>query len=351
MIELNGIWIGNTFGTHPSTVFAEFTKMTNETSKIRIKFTNNNEVRIFVGSYQQQENSITVTLNSQTDDSLTNVTGIINFQINSKNSLEGRYSMNTKEEGGLKITRFLMQNDIANNPELSQLISKEYPISYPVKIYKKDIKDIIKIMADLATDSGKVIITEGAESGKTSRYMEAYLKNNLHPKSIENITFTSQNIVDGLVNTASLTLNCNGSGIIISQSTNRIWAESATLVLKEYFEKRRSRLLTLYKKHGLEINAIAIFILLTILPSLSLKLRIATVIGLVVFIISHKLLHSYISKTIIQANNNEPENFGEKHPKITYATLTLLSAAVSAAITYSIDKFIPWIAHWISSYI
>lgn len=338
---LIGQWIGNIYGTHPKNVFVQFNKTESQDILISLHCAESGSqyVSVFTGICNSREGCISVTLNESVEQQsgTINSTGNITFNICSENQLEGNFEYSNSIKGVIKISKFIFSNSIYNQTEPQQIIAKEYVINYPLKIYRRDIQKIIDLMRELATVSGKVVITEQIKGTKTSRYSKDYLNAGNLEDNIDGLSFSAQVMNSGFVNTITLNLNRDFSSTIISQSNNFLWSNSAPILLKEHLEKQGSKPLGFYRRYGLDINSLLFLTLLAILPSFEFKLRIAFVIGFLLFALAHKMINRWVSQTTIEQNLDKPSTFKERYPKLTYLFATALSAVLSIAIGYGVN--------------
>lgn len=339
MFDPLGQWIGNTYGTHPANLFVEFSNNNGAIAvTIRAASQNISEVKTFIGSCIQNENSITSSINEISEKLQTGITGNIVLTVISENQLEGSFELSDQTKGVIKISRFLFSNAINNRSQPLQIIAKEIPLNYPLKIYKKDINKIITIMQELSTPSGTLIITEQARGTKIIKYANDYLNTKEHQSTIDSLSFTTQTMVAGFTNTLTLNLNRHGPSYIISQSADFLWSHATPILLKEILELNTNKLLGLYKKFGLEINGLLFLTLLVILPSFEFKLRLVSVVGFLIFAFSYRFGYRRISQTIIEADTDKPTTFKEKHPKTAYILLTLFSLFLAAVISFGVNQ-------------
>lgn len=307
MINLTGQWIGNTYGTHPSNIFAEFINSNNTISvSIRSAAPNSQDVKIFIGICTQHEGLIEINLTQSIDGYFTTTTGKVIFKIVSERVLEGDFELSIGAKGIIKISKYYHFNTLNERSEPLQIIAKEYLLNYPLKIYKNDILKIIEVMKELSTKTGNLVITEQSKGTKVTKYADDYLKTIPHQNNIDSLSFTAQVLVSGFTNTLTLNLNRRSTSNIISQSPDYLWSHSTPTFLKETLEQRANKLLGIYKKYDLEINGLLFLALLVILPSFEIRIRLVWTLAFLTFFISHFIFYSKVSQTVIYANTDEP---------------------------------------------
>lgn len=346
MANLIGQWVGNTYGTHPSNIFAEFSQQDKEiVVAIKSAAVGTQDVQEFIGKFNPaDEGQIKINVNDSIQGKLGSISGEIIFRNSTDNLLEGSFKLNNGVDGVIKLSKFQLSG--ANDgKEPPQMIAKEYVISDPLKMYKNDVVGLIKLLKGVAGATGSVIITECSKGTRIAKYADAYLTSDDLLPNIDSLLVTVQVPVGNFVNTLTVILNQHDPNRIISQSGDVVWSHSTPLMIKEFLMERAGKFLGYFKRYGLELNGLVFLFLLTVLPSFEFKTRLIIIITFLVFVFSYRWGYRLVSQTIIEPNAAKPNKFKDKYPKLTFILLTLLSAIVSGLVGWSIntglDKYLP----------
>ncbi len=347
MANLIGQWIGNTYGTHPSNIFAELTQQKKEILVlVKSAAPSSPAVEEFIGKFNQTgEGQIKIPINDLKDGRLGNISGEIIFTNSSDNLLEGSFKLSNGIEGVIKLSKFQLSNTSSGGKEPPQIIAKEYVITDPLRIYKNDLVGLIKLMQGVAGTTGSVVVTECSKGTKIAKYADSYLTSQDYLTNVDSFLLTVQVPMGSFVNILTLILNQHDPSRIISQSGDLVWSHSTPMMIKEYLIERSSKFLGYFKRYGLELNGLIFLFLLTVLPSFEFRARLIFMVAFIIFVFSYRLGYRWVSQTIIQINAEQPSSFKDRFPKLTYLLVTLLSAVISASIGWGIksglDKYLP----------
>jgi len=339
MLSVTGKWIGTTQGTHPHNVFIEFNNVSGKIScDLRLSPPNNLIVRKFIGLCEQDETTIYIKINEISDVGFKNSAGNIWLKPNSEIILDGEYELTTGEKGIFNIKKYFSAL-IPEKSEPFQIFPKEYRISYPLKIFKKDIFELIKKLKQLVTTAGTVTIIETSDSQGITHSADAYLKYESHIETPTCLKLIAHYPPQGLSN-ITLTFNRYGDSFIFAQSPEEIWSNLAINSVKPYLESKRNKLLEIFKKHGLELNGMLLLAFIALLPNVSTTWRFIWIAVLVFFVYLYRKEHRYISQTLIQQNDDFPKKFEEKRPILGFLiniSKNILKALIPAILGATIQ--------------
>jgi hypothetical protein len=268
------------------------------------------------------------------------------FQATSSENIEAEWIANDNSRGILHLTRYKRpsgQPDPKIQP--TEIVAKEYSFE-GLRLFKGDIEEIIRIMEQLVIPDGNLFITYEIDGVKKTTFAHTYLQTEKKQSLLETLSIAAQRNVDGFVHSLVLNIRQDGISTLFVQSTNLFWFYNTPMAVKELLEKRSSEAVVFYKKHGLSINFFILLALVVYMPSIDLAERIKFIMGFIVFATLHVSLHKKFSKSIINQKQEHPTTFKEKHPTLSYISLTIISALIGALSKYGLE-------HWgsIESYI
>lgn len=342
-INLTGKWVGNTLGTHPCNVFAEFFDKDGK-HFLEIKAaTQFGEVSTFYGevanSNVQPDQSITVSITEVMSGQSTGVTGYVDLNPINDNLLEGGWEATTGAKGVIQLSkRQPFKRDDTLKKEPTEIIAKEYKFG-TLTIYKDDIEEIIKILEQMVSPNGYVFITYEHDGSKKTCFADTYLNKQDKPTEYQSLSIGAQKNIDGFTHSIVVNLKRSEESNIFVQSPDILWYYSTPMAVKELLEKRSSRVIDFYRKHGLTLNGIVFLILLAWLPSYDFFTRSVFVSSFLVFALLHVQIHKRASLSIISPIKNIPTSFKEKHPTVSYLFNTFISALIAAVIGLLLSKW------------
>lgn len=349
--NLLGHWVGDTFGTHRCQ--ADVICFKDNDGKIifdiRLSPTVYGVSR-FVGFPQKELISINtheiLTLHQIVNPDEATVEVNVFFQATSPDNIEAEWEANDNSRGILHLARYYRTSgQPAPKNQPTEIVAKEYSFE-GLRLFKGDIEETIRIMEQLVIPDGNLFITYEIDGVKKTTFAHTYLQTEKKQSLLETLSIAAQRNVDGFVHSLVLNLRQDGISTLFVQSTNLFWFYNTPMAVKELLEKRSSEAVVFYKQNGLSINFFILLALIVCMPSIDLVERVKFVIGFIVFATLHVSLHKKFSKSIINQKQEYPKTFKEKHPTLSYISLTIISALIGALFSYGLE-------HWgsIASYI
>lgn len=337
-----GKWVGETFGTHHCRVFAEglnrddkvFLELRLAPSAVGVSIFSGQvgTADIPIGSQSQ------IILHEVYENQITTFQITLTLQAISEDVLEGDWQVTDGAKGIVRLSRHKTATHQQTQPEPVEIIAKEYQFGN-LRIYKNDIEEIIKIMEQLSTTDGHVFVTEEVDGVKKTTFAKTYLAKEKKVGELQSLTIAASLMTNGFNNSLVLNLEKEGNSTLSVQSPNLLWFYSTPMAVKELLEKRSSKIIELYKKHGLNINFLVFLTLLVWMPSLEIADRVRFATYFLIFTSMHAFIHKKSSLSLINQKKEQPSTFKEKYPAFSYVSLTIMSAVITGIIKFVLEKW------------
>lgn len=215
-------------------------------------------------------------------------------------------------------------------------------LDFPIEVYLSDFTHILDLMKKfllLTADENNLEITIIEDCDHiTKQYLPEnyfYEEKEENLKTINALSIKARNTARDL----SMTLHLNhfsSSHLIIAQSKDEIWIRGSTIELKKFLETKKANLRAMIKNTILKANTFIFFILVGILPSLSLKLRLSIITFFILMVILNKEFYNTLTYSIISPQQKKPMERIKNNP-IVPATLNAIISAGAPIILYNIS--------------
>jgi hypothetical protein len=329
-INLEGSWIGTVCGTSYGNVFAKFAHFSGGVQlELRMPSSGPN-VSIFVGIIPNmvvgKAEEISVTLSEKINEIATGLQVVLIFQVMTEDVLQGGWEATNGAKGFIQLYRY---KSISSDKNIScekpiEIIAREYKFGN-LRIYKKDVQDIVKIMEGLITPDGFVFVTFDDEGTKKTNLARVFLEKSDIPNKLSSLIVSAQRNVNGLTHSLVLNLMKEGASTLSVQSPDLLWSYSTPMVIKELLDKRCSKTIEFYRKYGLILNTLFFSALLIFMPNTKVD-RAIWVGSFLLFASLHAYFHKRDAFSIINPRKERPSEFKEKHPSIFYVIKTIINA-------------------------
>jgi hypothetical protein len=339
--DLIGKWVGDILGTHRCYVFAEWDIRDDRKVIVEIRVpTSQSLVSTFRGQSPERTmecgSEIKIDIYEVSTKQLTGLELKINLKAVSSDELEGYWQGSNDSKGMIYLKR--PKRDPHNLPSSkpTEILSREYQFN-SLKIYKKDIEEIINTMTKLIGQDGNVFVTLCENGFNNSMLSQEYtLKENKNEEP-NGIIIVAQKIINGFNNNITVNIQKEKASTIFVQTQDVVWFNGTYVTIKDLLQKKSRNFINLYKQHGLSINFFFLIALLVYLPGLSLENRAIWAFAFIAFALLNALIHRSFSMSYINQKKDHPSGFKERHPVISYLVLTIASAAITILITFGID--------------
>lgn len=333
-INVLGKWVGDIYGTHHCHVLAEFT-LTDGNTFLEVRAQSTPAITaIFRGPVASPDfveaKETEVTLSELINGSLSGLQVTINIQATNQDVLQGAWETTNGAKGVVQLSRwkFTPNNKQPEHQEPTEIIAREYKFGN-LRIYKNDVYEIIKIMQLLVAPDGVIFVTEEHDGVKRTSLAQAYLNKERKPNDLTSLVIAAQKNMNGFTSSLVLNLIRNGVSTLSVQSPDVLWFYSTPMAVKELLDKKSDKIIELYRKYGLNFNALLFLALLIWLPDAA-KDRAIFVVSFLAFVLLHACVHKRAALSLINPEKERPSGFKEKHPTISYILLTLASAFLAA---------------------
>ncbi len=337
-----GKWVGDTFGTHRCRVFAEGLnrddkvflelRVAPSAAGVSMFFGQVGTADIQIGSQSQ------IILHEVFENQITTLQITLTLRAISEDVLEGDWQGTDGAKGIVQLTRYKSATHQPAQPEPVEIIAKEYRFGN-LRIYKNDIEEIIKIMEQLSAPDGNVFVTEEVDGVKKTTFAKTYLAKEKKAGELQSLTIAALRMINGFNNSLVLNLRKEGDNTLSVQSPDLLWFYSTPMAVKELLEKRSSKIIELYKKHGLNINFLVFLTLLVWMPSLEIADRVIFAACFLIFALLHAFIHKKSSLSLINQKKEQPSTFKEKYPALSYVSLTIMSAVIAGGAKLILEKW------------
>ena len=344
MANLGRLWAGHLFGTNTGNLAAELNSDGNRiTGVIRFRDT---DLGLVVYSVTGTFEDGVLAFEGATEQRVEGLAfGNINARatLSDQGALIGQWSSTIGSGGTFQLFPHdppagAKQGAQAAVPEQVHVVTKYLGA---VRIYGKEIEDVIGNVRSDFNASARVIVTYTPRGSKTSKYAEDFLASR-GPN--ERLTYISIYIQEpdahGVLRNALVELDANASNMIRVQSVNESWATGKAEMLAKQLKPFEKWSITNYRKYGLGVNQVLFLTMLILLPEIRvLNIRAAFVVGVVtiafLLLQAHKRL---IPSVVIYGTAKHAGGLVRAWPSILSWIIAMTASLVAALILLWITR-------------
>ncbi|POO58024.1 hypothetical protein [Agrobacterium rosae] len=322
----NRTWVGNLRGTRVAFLFAEIVEKEGQ-SVLILKIGGDSGALTFTGPTPDSSRNGMSRLTAENDPSF-----YIDLQVTSPSTSDtqivGRWEMSDRSAGILDLTK---SNGVAQQAfDPSTLFVTNKSVSLPrLTLFRDEVKEIVSTMKHLLQTDYDVWVKAGVEGKEEVTALDKtfWQKPNL-PKQATQLTLTLSEPPSPVARVLTVSLGPDNS-FYSASGMDEVWVAGAMHKLGDVFESKRRWWRTIYEKHGLDFNALAVIVALIAAPSLQLIPRIIFFIITFFLMIGFFFLHKFTTRMSIHLKQDYKASPLIELPRL----LTSLAGSMLVAMT------------------
>ncbi len=216
-----------------------------------------------------------------------------------------------------------------NKQEPPQIVQRTQTLP-KFTIYRDELHDLIKAMAELYPSSGEPAIRAEIDGVDVNRLASAFWDMAL-PREVPYIHISLSEGVAFAPRTININLTQTACTFTVSGSSS-IWVNGVFDKVDRMLARRRGWWRQVFEKHALNLNGISLLVALTLAPSLDLLSRFVLMGMTIVFVMAFWALHRYATRLRIFLTEDYAQKSFFDMPRLF---TTLLGAGVIAGVTWS----------------
>jgi hypothetical protein len=229
------------------------------------------------------------------------------------------------------------ENKVARGRDIPEQIFTRTVDIGSVRIFQKDLKDLIEIVAKDFLQ-GQPVVTFKLRGSEVIKFSEAFLQ---EVTNLPKLRFMKINIQEpepnGINRTVAVQLSEGIGSFVTVSGSNESWvvgkAESISHALTAY----QNNVITYYRKHGLEINGIIFFLMLVMIPEITdwhSRLIFVLVVMALLFVLVR--VHRKLLPNTVIFPMEEPTSFRRSWPSV----VSWLIAATSSIFAMFVFRWL-----------
>lgn len=303
-VPLAGVWIGNTFGTHPGPMHAEITEDGEEVT-VSLRVNTQGQLTQFRGTTSRKE-PLAIALREQGEEAHATAeagqptTVELICKSISENLMEGTWQSTVGGAGVFRLERYRFAQSPseptpqADRPKPTALQVRELPVD-PVYMDLPGIKRLIAKILDMTPGNPGSIVTYRIGKDRVSHHSDQFLAATDLPLRVDELTVVAAK-QDGAWNkVVTVTLGQDNNLLRVEWGDTQ-WVSGTADVLSSFLKEYGSRPLGIYRKFYRELHTIALLAFIVFLPN-SVSSRGVLLVGLMVILIAHNYLVSRITRS------------------------------------------------------
>lgn len=339
---LTGNWIGEMRGSAIGNLFAE---TTNIGGKLAVQLTTNENGQVgkfsgylVVGSPKHQLVLDAVDSPEATKFPKPHIVAEIDSV--SSSDFAGKWKSATGNSGVFWLRRATtapLQNANSSPPEL---IAKEV-ILPRITIYREELESLIAKIRKLIQSPNDVVVTATIDGKDVSQFSSAFLVRNDLPAKVEHVRLSVGDNRQPLQSSINIVLSNTVPSQIFIQFDNSIWLSGALSELESFFRRFSNPIITIFQRHGLNLNFIFLLVVVAFLPDLTLTNRIVFLILALILASVFYWIHNLATSTRVYLGKNISRNrLAAETPRIFSGLVTATMAALLGLIGSVLYRFL-----------
>jgi hypothetical protein len=220
-----------------------------------------------------------------------------------------------------------------------QIYNKNIPIG-SIRLFSEDIKRLIDFVGQDFKQANS-IITYNLRGNQVTKYAKDFLQDIADLGKIKYLKiFIQEPEAHGINRVVIVEFVENGISEVRVSGINESWVVGKAESISQAIRPKQHKLVTSYKKYGLNLNAIIFFVMLIAIPEV-MGLKNRAIFVLVVFALLNILIwiHSkFIPNTIIYLTGKKPSIISRSWPTILSWLVAVSSSIFAAWIFYLLTK-------------
>lgn len=333
MINFSGPWAGRIFGTNVGNMSAHFEHTADAiTGTLRVLDDN---YGIAVYEIKGIVNGSKITLNGfEKSDSERKLELVVEANLTAEGSLRGEWALSAGNGGSLILfphSETLKENASEQLPEQIRTVNHRLG---SIRLYADDLLNLMNVIQkDFRV--GKLVVNYEIRGSETSVYAADFVRVINSSGECRRLSLRIQEPeAHGINRQIIVEFNAIGINAIQVQGIQETWvvgqAESIRMLIKQY----ESGWLTAIHQNGASFNALLAFIMIALIPDLSLLNRIIFIIVLVAISQFWTKSHQrFVPNAVIYLTSRRPTPLERKWPQLSSWIIATTSALV-AAVAY-----------------
>ncbi|MEZ8069427.1 hypothetical protein [Vibrio sp. FF145] len=331
-------WAGRIYGTNTGNVFLEVSQDQNSlTGKLRIMDTIYGiSMYDCTGTYDDGFR-LECTPISAPEEGVVMGNVVVIGKLTQSGNIKGDWSSTIGTAGTFELyPHDTINENPTNNPE--QIYNRAISVG-SIRLFKDDLEELINFLRkDFKT--GRVVITYKLHGSELTKYADDFLSEKVNAEQLNYFKLVIQEPeAHGINRTVVIELNETGSSEIRVSGINESWVLGKSASLEQVVLVKQNRLVTTYRKYGLNLNAIIFGVMLVAIPEIP-EWENRTIFVIVMFALLNALLYlhtKFIPNTAVYLGQSKPTVVQRVWPTVLSWVIAATSS-FAAAYAFSLLK-------------
>lgn len=308
-VSFAGDWVGNVFGTNTGKVYAKIAQQGQIVSGEARLMDDSAGLIVFDIIGTADEHLIATLVPRPVPEGIEIAPGNVELELADDGRLHGRWSMETGTGGVVTLSRFTLPSEIKgpSQPLTPLRIFNDSEKIGAVRINKDGIRRVIDaVQQDFATRAVAHVRPKG---GKRMTAHADDLLANSHPGDVlDSLTISIQETEPtGINRGVSVDLAESGESEVRAYGTSEVWVTGKTRLVAAAVRRHERRVITSFKRYGLDINGAIFLLAIAFLPNANAWLRVAYLTGVILILVGFRHVHAkLIPLTEVVLGSGEP---------------------------------------------
>lgn len=340
MSNLQGAWAGRIYGTNTGNVFLEFTQTENELNGVARLHDDKHGIAVYNISGSISDGTINIKGSpQQAAEGVVLGEATITGELKQDGSIAGRWETTIGSAGTIRLYPHNYEEKTTKSTEPEQVYNKIIPIG-SVRLFKKDIKSLFNVIEKDFTE-GRLIVTYMQRGNEVTRYATDFLASIEIIEEIRSLKiFIQEPEAAGINRMVNVDLFEKTDSAIRVSGINESWVVGKAESINKEISKFQNRVITNYRKYGLNLNQIIFFLMLVLIPEiLTWPKRLLFVGAVYALLVTLFGVHAkLIPNTVILAENKPPGFIARSWPAILSWFIAFSSSLVAALLFWLLTK-------------
>ncbi|EJG0781700.1 hypothetical protein C4G25_RS23060 [Vibrio parahaemolyticus] len=338
MENLANRWAGRIYGTNTGNVFLEVSQdKSNLSGKLRIMDTIYGiSMYDCVGTFDDSFR-LECTPISEPEEGVVMGDVVVVGKLTQSGNIKGDWSSTIGTAGTFELyPHDTISDNPSNNPE--QVYNKSVHVG-SIRLFKDDLEELINfIRKDFKT--GKVVVIYKLHGSELTKYADDFLSEKVNADQLNYFKLVIQEPeAYGINRVVVIELNELGTSEIRVSGINESWVLGKSASLEQVVIAKQNRLVTTYRKYGLNLNAVIFGLMLVAIPEIP-ELENRAIFVIVMFALLNGLLYlhtKFIPNTAIYLEQSKPTVVQRLWPTVL-SWFIAATSSFAAAYAFSLLK-------------
>ena len=340
MNTLQGAWAGRMYGTNTGNVFLEFSQSENQLNGIARLHDDKFGIAVYSIEGSIIEGKIEIKgMPKQAPDGVELGDATIVGELKQDGSIAGRWETTIGSAGTIRLFPHKYEDKVIKTTEPEQIYNVIKPIG-SVRLFKKDIKSLFDVIEKDFTE-GRLVVTYTQRGNEVTRYASDFLEAIEKIEEIRSLKiFIQEQESPGINKMVNVDLFEKINSAIRVSGINESWVVGKAESINNEISRYQNRVITNYRKYGLNLNQIIFFLMLVLIPEISTWPKRLLFVGAVyTLLVSLFGVHTkLIPNTIILAEDKPLGYIGRSWPSIVSWLIAFSSSLVAALLFWLLTK-------------